>query len=420
MWTRGTAVRVALLCGLLLAGAPSAVAQNVLPRPADLRAAGLEVAWWGVGSVTAGRGRITELTADEDAVYVQTSGNLLTAIDLTTGAKKWVTRFGRGGQTAVPVSTAPGEETEPGLVIGAVGRTAFAINKDSGEIVWELPLPETAAAALTIGPIDEGRRLYVPTVTGSVYSYDLAAIEEFHREKRLAEFSSGTQRWRYDAGSTISGPVAVDGIAAVFANADGVMIGVEAEERKLLWRFETGRRTSAPIAAADGTVYIASSDRNLYAVDTLNGLDRWEFVTREPVQKQPAIVKGALYVTPSRSGVYRVDRDTGRALWAAERATGFLAQAADRVYVSDSFDSVIALNLADGRPIGSVRLTEFPVRMQNPLTDRVIVATETGIVLCLKAAGAGFPVYHANPERRPVEPIFADPAAPATDPAAGN
>ncbi|NNJ26157.1 Outer membrane protein assembly factor BamB [Planctomycetes bacterium LzC2] len=418
---------VAALCAAPFGGS-AAYGQSTLPTPTELRAAGLEMAWWAVAAVPAGQDRVQYLTADEDAVYVQTDGNLLTAIDLTTGAKKWVTRIGREGQTATPVGTTavidegPGVEAAPAMVIACIGRSAYALRKDTGEILWTLPLPAAAAAAATIGPTDEGRRLFVPSGGGSVYSFNLETIEDFNLEKRLDEFATGTQLWRFETGAPLVGPVALDGIAAVFANEKGVMYGVEAERRDLLWRFETAGRTTAPIVAADGVAYIASSDRNLYAVDITNGLDRWEFVSQEPVEKTPAIVKGSVFVTPGRGGVARVDRDTGRPIWQAPRTTGFLAQAADRVYVSDNGDNVIALDLKDGRPIGSIRLNRFPLRVQNPLTDRVIVSTNTGIVLCLKAAGTGYPVYYANPDRRPVEPSFAgdEPAGDAPEAAAGD
>ncbi len=416
-------------CGAATGGA--AFAQNLLPTPNELRAAGLETAWWAVAAVPAGRGKVTHLSADEDAVYVQTNTNLLTAIDLTTGARKWVTRLGRAGQSSVLISTTPAVDVEggreeggavgsaPGLVVTCVGRVAYGLNKDTGETLWELPLPEAASAALTVGRTEEGRRLFAPGVTGSVYSFDLSRIEEFYLEKRLPEFATGTQMWRYETGARLSGPVFLEGIVAVFANDKGVLFGVEAEKRKLLWRFETGGRSTAPIVAADGVAYVASSDRNLYAVNIENGLDRWEFVSQEPIAVQPAIVRGALYVTPGQGGVARVDRDTGRAIWWADRATGFLAQAGERAYVSDGPGNVVALNLADGRPIGTVRLNRYPVRMQNSQTDRIIVANEAGVVLCLKAAGAGFPTYFANPDRRPVEPAFAG-DEPAGDEPAGD
>ena len=420
-----TLLGLALVCAAGLPGGARAYGQNLLPTPGELRAAGLELAWWAVAAVPAGRGKISVLTADEDAVFVQTNTNLLTAINLTTGARKWVARIGREGQSAVAVSTTPavdgqnlGDDPMPGMVIACVGRTAYGLNKDTGEILWELPLPEAAAAALTVGRTDEGRRLFLPTVAGSVYSFDLRTIEEFYLEKRLPEFATGTQRWRYETGAALAGPVALGGIVAAFANEQGVLYGVDAENRDLLWRFGTDGRASAPIVAADGVVYFASTDRNLYAVSMENGLDRWEFVSQEPVEVQPSIVRGSMYVTLARGGVARVDRDNGRAIWLDQRATGFLAQAEDRVYVSDGSDNVVALELETGRRIGGLRLNRYPARMANASTDRVIVSTPTGVVLCLKAAGTGFPTYFANPDLRPVEPTFADAAAAAGENAA--
>ena len=255
--------------------------------------------------------------------------------------------------------------------------------------------------------------MLVGTRAGSVYCYDLDRVEEFWAENRLPRFASGTQLWRYETGSPIVGPPLVEGIAALFANRDGVLYGVEIEERGLLWQFQTDGRTSAPPAAAGGVAYVASEDRNLYAVAAENGLDKWEFVTADPILTRPSAIGGALYVVPGRAGVARVDRDTGRALWRADRVDGFLAEAGGRAYVSDSAGSVVALDRETGRPVGSALLNGYPVRLANALTDRVVVATPAGVVLCLKPSGGGFPVYHANPERRPVEPVFADPNAPA-------
>ncbi|MEM9702438.1 MAG: PQQ-binding-like beta-propeller repeat protein, partial [Planctomycetota bacterium] len=300
---RRTALCVAAL-SLVTALPPSAAGQDLLPTPSELRVAGLEIAWWAVAPVPAGSDRIEYLSADEDAVYVQTEGNLLTAIDLTTGAEKWVSRIGREGQKGIRVSTTPaidaGPETDaaPAKVIVCVGRVAYAIDKDSGETIWALPIPAAAAASPTFGVTDEGRRLFVSTISGSAYSYDLETIEEFNLEKRLEEFATGAQRWRYETGAPMVGPVLVDGIMAVLANERGIMVGVEAVDRNLLWRFQTGGEATAPITSADGVVYIACSDRNLYAVDVTTGLDRWDYVSREPIETTPAVVKGSLYVTP--------------------------------------------------------------------------------------------------------------------------
>ena len=402
----------AAACCALLASAPAAPAQaRMLPDARDLRGAGLELAWWAVATISPGRDAVVDVTSDEDAVYVRTRENLLTAVDLATGAKKWSIRLGRDRQQGVPVATSRT------LALAVVGRIAYAIDKDTGQIAWELPLPSTPTAP----PAIDDARLYVGAGDGGVYAYDLGRIREYHTEGKLPQFVAGTSLWRYSTGAAIVGPPVLADIAVMFANADGVLFAVEAEERDLLWQFETDRRTSAPPVADDATVYVASRDRNLYAVDVQNGLDRWEFVTRSPIETAPAVVGESLYVVPSRSGVARVDKATGRAVWRSDRTSGFLAVAGGRVYASDSSGNVVALDEATGAPVGTARLTNYTVRSGNDRTDRVIVATESGVVVCLKAAGAGFPVFHKIPEARPVEPTFADPNAPAAgDPAAAN
>ena len=405
-------VAVLLLFLIMLVSGPAARAQsNVLPSPRQLRPAGLELAWWSVATISPGRDVVTGLDADETTVFVRTRSNLITAIDLATGTKKWSTRLGRERQLGVAVSSS---ET---LALVVVGRTAYALDKDTGQQAWELPL----ASSPTAPPAIDDTRLYVGTADGGVYAYDLEKIREFYSEGKLPQFVQGTLLWRYSSGASIVGPPVRDGIAVLFANVDGTLFALEAEEREMLWQFETDRGASAPVVAADGTAYVASEDRNLYAVDVTNGLDRWEFVSRSPIDVKPALVNDSLFVTPAQAGVSRVDRATGRPRWRSDRTTGFLAVAGGRVYASDSAQNVVALDYETGRPLGAALLTDYTVRTGNDRTDRVIVATPSGVVLCLKAAGSSFPIFHRNPGNRPVEPTFADPAdaeVPAADPAA--
>lgn len=389
----------------LLAPAPAGAQSRLLPRAADLRAAGLELAWWAVADISPGLDLVRDLTADEDLVYVRTRENLLTAIDLTTGAKKWSVRVGRDRQVGLPVSS------NRTLAMAVVGGVAYALDKDTGRTEWQLPLPGVPTAP----PALDENRVYLGTADGSVYAFDLRTVQEYYSEGKLPQFVNATQSWRYASGGEVVGSPVRSGIALLFANADGVLGALEAEERDLLWQFEADRRASAPPVADDETVYFPSQDRNLYAVAVENGIDRWEFVTRSPVETAPALVGDSLFVVPGRSGVAKVDKRTGRADWVNDRTTGFLAVAGGRAYVSDAADDVVALDLATGAPLGSARLTDYRLRAANDRTDRVIVATERGVVLCLKAAGAGFPVYHRNPGARPVEPAFADPDAPAAD-----
>ena len=408
--------RAALLAAAALAAlAPAAPAQTgLLPRPEALRAAGLELAWWAVADVSPGQDRVAEIVADEELVYVRTRANVLTAVDLTTGVKKWSVRLGRDRQVGQPVGS------NRAVALAVVGREAYGIDKDSGQTIWQIPLPATPTAPPTV----DDDRLYVGAGDGGVYAFDLNAIRELYSEGKLPRFALGTQAWRYASGAPVVGSPVRSGIAALFANRNGVLVAVEAGERKLLWQFEADRAASAPPVADADTVYFASADRNLYAVAVDNGIDRWEFVTRTPVETAPALVGDSLYVVPTQAGVAKVNKASGLAEWRNDRTTGFLAVAGGRAYASDASGNVLALDDATGRPLGAALLNDYDVRASNDRTDRVLVATRGGVVLCLKAAGAGFPVYYKRPDSRPVEPSFADPGAPAPpagdDPAAAG
>jgi hypothetical protein len=53
-------------------------------------------------------------------------------------------------------------------------------------------------------------------------------------------------------------------------------------------------------------------------------------------------------------------------------------------------------------------MKSFKFKIANDLTDRIYLVSEQGQTLCLRERGNSFPKFFRNPDRRPVEPIFAD------------
>ena len=80
---------------------------------------------------------------------------------------------------------------------------------------------------------------------------------------------------------------------------------------------------------------------------------------------------------------------------------------------------LLVLDSATGRVTGSLQMRQFPVHFGNELTDRIIVATPDGLVASFHEQGRAQPVFHRNPERRPLLPDMApdEPAAGAAEPA---
>jgi hypothetical protein len=67
-------------------------------------------------------------------------------------------------------------------------------------------------------------------------------------------------------------------------------------------------------------------------------------------------------------------------------------------------------------------MRSFPITLPNIVTDRIYLATESGLVLALRQTGRTFPVYHQNPLRLPIVPMFApeEEEAAAAPPAEGE
>jgi hypothetical protein len=77
------------------------------------------------------------------------------------------------------------------------------------------------------------------------------------------------------------------------------------------------------------------------------------------------------------------------------------------VYASSYVDDVLILNRATGKQVGAFALRGYPVRIANDRTDRLFFATEKGLVLCLRERERDYPLFHKQPEKRPVEPEIA-------------
>ena len=83
----------------------------------------------------------------------------------------------------------------------------------------------------------------------------------------------------------------------------------------------------------------------------------------------------------------------------------FLAIAGDSMYASDEDGNLIKTNKATGVIAGSYPLRAFSVRVSNDRTDRIYMATESGLIITLRQKGDTLPVFHKFPDRLPILPL---------------
>jgi outer membrane protein assembly factor BamB len=371
-----------------------------MPGFQELSRLGLERAWWGQAVLNPSRDKVRNVSVDEDLVYVQSTSGITTAFDAENGHQLWSAKLGKYDQpTYAPVSSEK-------LALVIAGQTLFAIQKRTGKTEWVLELDGLPST----GPALDDQNLYFGTVDGRVFAYSLRKIRRLYEERRLPTWSREAQVWMFRAAKEITSPpiptLTSEGVLISFGSEDGSLYTVKAENRVKKYQMETDKAIVAAITRLNTTLYVASEDYSFYAVDIPTGRIEWEFTSGLPIRKNPWAVDKDLFLLPERGGMFCLDPITGKQRWGNRTIQDFVALVGDRVAATDDTGSFVMLNHEDGKVVGSLPMRNFNVRSGNDRTDRIILATDRGLVLCLRPIGHEFPVYHRYPERLPLLPEF--------------
>lgn len=374
-----------------------ATQRTTFPPAGQLNRYGLKMAWWNQAHIDPARDTVRHLTADEQVVYVQTTAGTVTAIDMETGQKLWSIQLGRKDAPAYPV-TSNGE-----LALVLTGLDLFAVEKWTGNLAWRIRMPGQPSTS----PVMDEEQVYVGMLDGSVYAFSLKNIRELFEQSLLPQWSYQTVAWRYKTSKTIHTPPVPWGDLVNFASENQSLYSVTKENRDLKFQLETDAPISAAMAQSGGHLFIASQDFNIYAVNLVNGKIRWQFVTGLPIVLAPRAVGENLYVAPTRGGLYQLSTASGRQRWWKPELAEFVAESMRYTFATSEHGDLVILDKNTGGTVGTMALRHFPVRVPNERTDRVIMSTESGLVIMLHETGQHYPIYHMFPELRPILPEFA-------------
>jgi hypothetical protein len=194
-----------------------------------------------------------------------------------------------------------------------------------------------------------------------------------------------------------------------FASRDGSLYAVSTDNRKLIYQLETDKAIVAPLARLDNALFMASEDDSFYSINITNGKVNWVFTSGLAIRRAPWAIDRDLYVLPDRGGMYCLDPVSGEQRWWGQTLTRFLAVLGPTVATGDDQGNLVMVSRSSkmtAHILGTLPLRHFSVRPGNDRTDRIIMSTESGLVICLRQIGHNYPKFHQHPDRLPIIPEF--------------
>ena len=253
------------------------------------------------------------------------------ALDLVTGAKKWVYKTGGAVESSPRYSN--------GIVyLGSNDGILYALNASNGALAWSKPLssnvfssPFVADGMVVVGSTGgsilafdalTGEPRWQYETSGPVYSSPTIAAGVVYcgsNDKRLYALNAtdGILLWAYETGGAIYSSPTVFNNVAYFGSYDGKVYALDAFNGSLIWMFSTGNRVVSSPTIASGTLWIGSGDGTLYAISAFSGQQRWAYEVGKPVESTPFYNSrtGVLYFGANDNHLYAVDAASGEPLW---------------------------------------------------------------------------------------------------------
>jgi len=178
-------------------------------------------------------------------------------------------------------------------------------------------------------------------------------------------------------------------------------------------------RLAASPAQVGTIAYVPLLDGTVLAVDLELGniqsglVAIWRVNLGGLLNRHPLATKDAVFLSGDNSGVTRVNRANGQVIWRTEPAADrIIGVNQDFVYVRDRqgrlliYDAVRATDPTTQRaiPLTSLNLAEFNIPVVNTVSDRVYLAADNGLIVCVRDASPKYatpvrmvPIAAVNP-----------------------
>jgi outer membrane protein assembly factor BamB len=337
-------------------------------------------------------GIATAQVLDNEILFRMRSG-MVVSVNAEDGTTRWRAQLSPPYRLGMPL----GHNSRS--VFAYNGVRLYALDRQTGALQWEFAPPQVPSAA----PTADDEMLFLALGVSTVYAYDLPraasappspaaqeaaapgtsviplpAEEAAQQKGRLPAYV-----WDYDLESRLEQPPLIADDLLLLAATNGTFFGNSKQTRSIKYTFKAVNGLAAPMAQYGSVAYVASQDFAVDAVDIVTGTILWTFAADRAIHRKPVATDEDLYITPEGAGLFRVDRENGTERWRNAQAVRFLAQNKWFVYALDDFGRMVILDRNRGSRLSGLDVSDFVVPIVNDRTDRIYLAANDGLVVCL-------------------------------------
>ncbi len=202
----------------------------------------------------------------------------------------------------------------------------------------------TGRPLLEFPPIYVGGKLYFVNNNGTAFALDA---------------DTGKILWERSVGRlNASSPTYYKHRLYIVNLVPGHVVKLDAKTGKTIWKRSLPSRAESSPVVIDRTVYFGCEDGNLYALSTISGNVRWATSLGGPIKSAPAYYGGTIFVGDYGGYMNAVDAKTGELKWqSGSLGPGFGASGAfystpavafGRVYAGNNDARVYSFDIRDG------------------------------------------------------------------------
>ncbi len=406
----------------------------------EARRVGLTRKWNAQVVMNSSQSTLKQILLDHGTLFSLTDTGQLQAFDAETGASLWMVQVGRRDLLVSEM------DASKNYVAVMNGSLIYVYNRFNGKLLWT----GEATIAPGAGPAVSESRVYIPGLNGRVQSFPLRlisdALKEFGKDEKTLSPEEREQleierRDSLRIDDQYVDPLNVQSIGRIYQqpviSRDDVKEGLD----NIVWVTDNGTMylgsIRTPVSANDfeikyhvptekdissrptfieydrtmpdqtGVIYMGSRDGFVYSIREIDGKQLWTFPCNEPIVENLAVVSRMylnekkkevydrrVYIPTYQRGMFCLDAIKGdTVLWQTPGIKRFLAQSNSRVYTVDSRNNLTVLSLESGQILGSIPLKDNKIQYLNEITDRIYVATDTGMIQCLAQIDQDKPIY---------------------------